>query len=88
MYIHDLINPRTGLTYKEENEVKAHNIPIGALVEDTYTGVRLFVVFRNRDCDGTPLYCLCHDKEDTKVEREGFANHKWWCGHPEDCHKS
>lgn len=67
--IHDLVNPETGLTYKQENLKKQHAIPIGTLVEvkwDAYYGEgacmkyhgRLWVVRHDRDCDGTPLYSL------------------------------
>ena len=67
--IHDLVNPETGKTYREENLELKHNIPVGALVEvqwDAWFGdgacwkvhARLWVVGHNRDCDGTPLYSL------------------------------
>ena len=67
--IHDLVNPKTGKTWKEENLEKRHNIPIGALVEvkwDAWFGdgacwivhARLWVVGHRRDCDGTPLYSV------------------------------
>lgn len=69
--IADLKNPETGKTYREENNSKSHNIPLGTLVEvdfdDSYLespkkGLRLFVVGHDRDCDGTPLYSLSFDK--------------------------
>jgi hypothetical protein len=69
--IADLKNPETGKTYREENNAKNHNIPLGTLVEvdfdDSYLespkkGLRLFVVGHDRDCDGTPLYSLSFDK--------------------------
>ena len=64
---HQLINPKTGNTRKEDNLKHVHNIPIGTLVEckfDTWhtggacekTHARLWVVCHHRDCDGTPLY--------------------------------
>lgn len=67
--IHDLVNPDTGKTYKEENLEKRHNVPIGTLVEvkwDEWFGdgacwkihARLWVVAHRRDCDGTPLYSV------------------------------
>ena len=67
--IHDLVNPKTGKTWKEENLERMHNIPIGSLVEvkwDSWFGdgagwkvhARLWVVAHDRDCDGTPLYRL------------------------------
>lgn len=92
--IHDLVNPETGKTYREENLEKHHNFPVGALVEFTISsdpfaehdtdGARLFVVHHSRDCDGTPLYCLSASRDDTKQERSGFANHSWVNGIPED----
>ena len=64
--IHNLVNPKSGKTRKEENLEQQHNIPIGTLVEiqvdsesdAQYDGVRLYVVGHTRDCDGTPLYQL------------------------------
>jgi hypothetical protein len=85
-HICDFVDKETGKTSREMNAELQHKIPIGALVEDE-TGVRLFVVHHNRDCDMTPLYCLGADPEDTKQEREGFANHKWITGYPEYCLK-
>lgn len=70
--IADLKNPETGKTYRQENNEKTHNIPLGALVEvdfnDEYCetpkkGLRLFVVRYDRDCDGTPLYSLSFNKD-------------------------
>lgn len=67
----DLISSDTGKTFREENEEKKHNIPLGTLVEvdvDDYylenpkKGLRLFVVSHDRDCDGTPLYSLSFNK--------------------------
>ena len=56
---------------------KAKSIPIGTLVEIEETGVRLFVVNESQDCDGTPLYCLCHDKYNIKQLKAGFINKRW-----------
>ena len=75
--IHGLIDPNDpqGRTYKQINATNNHAIPIGALVEDTDTGVRLFVAKHTRDCDMTPLYSLSpypHSEEDayrTKYKR-------------------
>ncbi len=53
----DLINPKTGKTWRQENSELQHNIPIGTLVE-IETGERLTVVKHTRDCDQTPLYTL------------------------------
>lgn len=65
----DLTNPKTGKTYRQENNEKQHNVPVGSLVEvqfDEWFGdgacwkahAWLWVVAHNRDCDGTPLYTL------------------------------
>lgn len=57
-------NDPQGRTYGEINLLRAHEIPLGALVEilpyedGDHTGVRLFVVGHDRDCDGAPLYSL------------------------------
>jgi hypothetical protein len=65
-----------GYTIRENNLFfKAHNIPVGALVEfdyDEWGGrneetfikgkARMFVVHHDRDCDGTPLYSLAMEK--------------------------
>ena len=67
--IHDLTNPETGNTYKEDNLKKRHNIPVGSLVEVKFDDfspggfswkvhARMWVVRHDRDCDGTPLYTL------------------------------
>lgn len=72
--IADLVNPESGKTYRQENAAKVHNIPIGSLVEilhthfppktldyyneESYDGLRMFVIERGRDCDQTPLYWL------------------------------
>lgn len=67
MTVHNMLNPKTGKTWKEENLEKQHTIPIGTLVEVNISysnshGLRLFVGKHVRDCDGTPLYSLCmHD---------------------------
>lgn len=82
-----------GKTVKENNLTIPHKIPIGALVEvcnldegyKHHEGVRLFVVYHQRDCDGTPLYCLSDNPDDTIKEREGFSNDGWHNGYPEDC---
>ncbi len=82
--IHDLIaDSETGETYKELNAKKNHNIPIGSLVECVDTGIRLFVVCHNRDCDMTPLYSLAADKDDTIRVRQDWENYKWHNGYPE-----
>lgn len=75
---------KQGRTYREINNAMSHNIEIGALVE-TESGARLFVVNHTRDCDGTPLYNLSHDKNDTIKERPNFKNIGWIGGYSEDC---
>ena len=80
---HDLVEAN-GKTIRQNNLEKKHNIPIGSLVEDKKTGVRLFVVYHARDCDGTPLYCLCHDPEDIKQDSTNFCNRKWVNGYSEE----
>ena len=64
----DLVDPAdsAGRTYREVNAAKSHSIPLGALVEDDESGVRLFVVYRGRDCDQTPLYWLSPRKDDSE----------------------
>jgi hypothetical protein len=76
MHIADLVNPKTGKTYREENSELTHTIPIGSLVEDIETGIRLFVVMHTRDCDQTPLYSLAADMDD--------PDYKWHHGYSED----
>ena len=74
MMIHDLVNPKTGKTYKEENLELKHNIPIGTLVEVKWhdwfgdgagwkVHARLWVISHDRDCDGTPLYSISRWKD-------------------------
>lgn len=67
--IADIVDPDDpqGRTYREQNIQKFHNIPMGALVE-ILSGARLFVVYRGRDCDQTPLYWLCADPTSTLQE--------------------
>lgn len=85
LIIHNLKDPtnKQNRTYREVNFEKKHNIPLGKLVELS-SGVRLFVVSHNRDCDGTPLYSLCHDREDIIRKCQGFANPAWTNGYTED----
>lgn len=80
--IADLVNPDTGKTYRQENAELTHKIPIGSLVE-LETGVRLFVVDHYRDCDMTPLYCLCAEMKNGYTD-EFYAKMKWHCGYPEE----
>lgn len=83
LHVADLVNPKSGKTYREENAEKAHSIPIGSLVE-LKSGVRLFVVYHGRDCDQTPLYYMAIDPEDIELESEIFLNRKWSDGYPEE----
>lgn len=84
--IADLKDPSDpqGRSYREVNAEKKHSFPVGALVE-LESGARLFVVKQTRDCDQTPLYSLCADKEDTEQEDQRFANRKWHNGYSEEC---
>jgi hypothetical protein len=71
VFMHE-IRGEDGKTDEERNMEKRHNIPIGSLVEVKLgewhgegacekTIARLWVVAHDRDCDGTPLYSLCHE---------------------------
>lgn len=51
-----------GKTIKQNNMEKTHNIQKGTLVE-TEEGLRLWVTYYGRDCDGTPLYWLSFEQE-------------------------
>ncbi len=84
-FIHNFIDPNDpdGRSYKQINAEKEHQIPIGSLVEDIETGIRMFVVLHTRDCDMTPLYWLAPDKDDTERDYPNFANRKWDGGYPE-----
>lgn len=66
--IHDTVE-ENGLTRKQNNLNKIHNIPLGSLVQVEFekhgsAGVsvlisgRMRVIAHARDCDGTPLYTL------------------------------
>ncbi len=57
--------------------IRAHQIPVGALVEIADSGARLFVAAHHRDCDGTPLYALMVELPADESElhiREFWAN--------------
>lgn len=84
IHVADLVNPKTGKTYREENAKLKHNIPIGSLVELIDTGIRLFVVSHNRDCDQTPQYYLGTDADNTEEVTPGFANRGWVGGYAEE----
>jgi hypothetical protein len=84
--ISDQVNPadEKGRTFKEINQEKVHNIPVGTLVEMD-DGCRLWVVYHGRDCDRTPLYCLCVDREDTDgPELPKRYPYNWITGYPEE----
>jgi hypothetical protein len=92
--IHDLINPETGKSYKEDNLELVHKYNVGDLVEDKDTKVRLFVARQTRDCDGSLLYDLTIDlykyyKEieykNEDYDRIRFTTHHCSCpGYPEE----
>lgn len=76
--IADLKDPDdpAGRSYREVNRARTHAIPLGALVE-CEDGIRLWVVYHQRDCDQTPLYELSADIEDMEVHRAGWRNRGW-----------
>lgn len=76
-------NDPQGRTFREINQEKKHNIPIGTLVEFG-DGCRLWVVYHARDCDKTPLYCLCVDREDTDMPDPIRYPYNWIAGYSED----
>ena len=76
-------NDTQGRTYREINNAKKHTLKIGQLVEID-SGARMFIVQLSRDCDGTPLYYLCPDKDNTAQERDGFKNVGWYGGYSND----
>ena len=83
--VHNLRDPNDsqGRSYRDVNLANlAHDIPIGTLVE-LEDGVRLWVVCHGRDCDGTPLYSLCPNREDTTQHDLKFENFNWFGGYPE-----
>ena len=84
--IHNLKDPndKLGRTYKELNIAKKHKYKVGDLVECTSSGIRAFVVKCNRDCDGTPLYVLCLDGNDTHQIQDGFLNRNWAGGYSDN----
>lgn len=83
--IADLCDPNDpeGRSYRQVNAAKVHKYPIGALVEFNH-GPRLWVVYHARDCDQTPLYCLCFDPYDTQKEFKNFYNRNWVTGISEE----
>ena len=65
--VSDIVNEKTGKTWKEENLEKEHEIPLKTLVEVEGSGLRLYVVKYMRDCDETPLYGLSHNYDWGKI---------------------
>jgi len=47
-------------------------------------GCRLWVVYHGRDCDKTPLYCLCADKDNTEMYDPMRYPMAWVTGYPEE----
>lgn len=76
----DLVNTKTGKTWRQENSELQHNIPLGSLVE-LETGERLFVIKHNRDCDQTPMYSLGMNHE---INREDSMFSKLHHGYSEE----
>jgi hypothetical protein len=56
--IADIVNPLTGLTYRQENAKLVHEIPIGTFVKSVHNGICGWIASHDRDCDKTPLYGL------------------------------
>lgn len=76
--IADLTNPKTGKSYRQENNEKTHAYKVGDLVEVIgwdedceYDGMRLYIIGLVRDCDGTPLYVL--SSKGKELYQKGFG---------------
>lgn len=95
--LYDSVDPADpqGRTYRQVNEELTHNIPMGSLVElvskpdfpHAMDGIRLFVVYRGRDCDMTPMYWLCADPEcvlSGNTNNDIITKLKWHGGFSED----
>jgi hypothetical protein len=88
----DFVDPEdpAGRTFRQINLTRAHAIPIGTLVEilpyedSSRDGVRMFVAFHARDCDGTPLYSLSPSSEDLVAHDSRFGNRGWIGGFGEE----
>ena len=80
--IADLEDPRDKWhrTFRQVNAAQSHQIPIGALVEETSTGIRLFVAEHTRDCDKTPLYSLS-----AYQDSEEQAHYPMYYGYSDEC---
>lgn len=78
----DLVEEKSGKTYRQLNNEKTHKFPLGALVEyrpeEGYkNGFRAFVVKQSRDCDGTPGYYFSLDPTDTVQHTRNMINVGW-----------
>ena len=96
-YVGDLVL-ENGKTWYQDNMDKSHKIPIGALIEisydeldedeksDSLDGLRLFVTGHSRDCDGTPLYELSHNRKASEQKKEfrRKIDEKEWLNTPDD----
>lgn len=85
LVLHGMVDPEDpkGRIIKEVKLEIKHNIPVGTLVEMD-DGCRLWVVWHGHDCDGTPLYCLCSDRDDNVMHDPKRYNYKWDSGYPEE----
>ena len=59
---------------------RGNDMNVGDLVQIAETGVRLFVVFISYE-NGTPVYWLCHDKNQTNRISQTLGNPKWAGGY-------
>ena len=76
--IADCVNPKTGKTFRQENNELQHKYNVGDLVEVIgwdddceYTGMRLYIIGCVRDCYGTPLYVL--GSKGMELYQKGFG---------------
>lgn len=76
-------NDAQSRSYREVNNSTQHKFNIGEFVEID-DGVRMYIAMQNRDCDGTPLYCLTPFKNDYSPRIEGYRNTGWISGLCED----
>lgn len=65
----DIINPKTGITPRQENKEKSHKYQVGDAVKLDDQGW-VTITKLTRDCDGTPLYNyeLCGLSEDSIID--------------------
>lgn len=71
-------NPQ-GRSFRQVNAERQHEFAIGSLVEDTETGVRVFVVEQTRDCDMSPMYTVAMSY-DPDFEPDHIAKARWSYG--------